>query len=181
MHSCTHPISDLLCYSAEARLRICYSGHLPPDQVGRKALNFSRVQLKCLRDFIFEGQRSSHHPLSSRASAAYECFNEVCQDFGHRQSEGNTGHVSGGFSPPVIRISDYELEVVHYFAYLGSTISDCLSLDTELNKRIGKAATYLDSQKLYLHAYRRVAYKKWGPAYLKSRVLRTFSKSKFTI
>lgn len=86
-----------------------------------------------------------------------------------------------GVCPPVIRISDYELEVVHYFKYLGSTISDCLSLDTELNKRIVKAATYLDSQKICLHTYRRMAYKRWVLAYLKSCVLRTFFKSKFAI
>ena len=48
-------------------------------------------------------------------------------------------------SPPSISISDHELVVVHDFVYLGSTISDSLSLDTELNKRIGKAATTMSS------------------------------------
>ena len=43
----------------------------------------------------------------------------------------------------VITISNYQLEVVHEFTYLGSTITDNLSLDAELNKRIGKAATTL--------------------------------------
>ena len=43
-------------------------------------------------------------------------------------------------SPPSITISTQELEVVHDFVYLGSTISDILSLDVELNKCI-KAAT----------------------------------------
>ena len=41
-------------------------------------------------------------------------------------------------SPPSITISRQELEVDH--EYLGSTISDTLSLDLELDKRIGKAA-----------------------------------------
>lgn len=40
-------------------------------------------------------------------------------------------------------IDNYELDVVHQFTYLGSTITDTLSLDTEINKRIGKAATTL--------------------------------------
>ena len=44
-------------------------------------------------------------------------------------------------SPPSITISEHELEAVHDFTYLGSTITDSLSLDSELNKRIGKAAT----------------------------------------
>ena len=33
------------------------------------------------------------------------------------------------------------LEVVHDFVYLGSTISDTISLDVKLDKHIGKAAT----------------------------------------
>ena len=32
-------------------------------------------------------------------------------------------------TPPVITINNYELEVLHQFTYLGSTISDNLSLD----------------------------------------------------
>ncbi|XP_062849141.1 uncharacterized protein LOC134311436 [Trichomycterus rosablanca] len=43
--------------------------------------------------------------------------------------------------PPNICISEHELEVVRDFVYLGSTISDSLSLDSELNKHIGKAST----------------------------------------
>ena len=44
-------------------------------------------------------------------------------------------------SHPSITISTQELGVVHDFVYLGSLISDNLSLDVELDKRIGKAAT----------------------------------------
>ena len=45
--------------------------------------------------------------------------------------------------PPSTRIHEYELEAVHEFAYLGSTITDSLSLEIELNRRFGKAATTL--------------------------------------
>ena len=45
--------------------------------------------------------------------------------------------------PPSISIHEYELEAVHEFAYQGSTIMDSLSIETELNKLIGKAATTL--------------------------------------
>ena len=37
-------------------------------------------------------------------------------------------------------IHSYKLEVIHEFVYLGSTITDNLSIDSELNKWIGKAA-----------------------------------------
>ena len=46
-------------------------------------------------------------------------------------------------SPPKITILEHELEFLHDFVYryFGSTISDTLTLDSELNRRIGKAAT----------------------------------------
>ena len=46
-------------------------------------------------------------------------------------------------SPPAITINDYNLDSDHQFVYLGSTITDNLSLDTEINKRVRKAATPL--------------------------------------
>ena len=46
-------------------------------------------------------------------------------------------------SPPAITINNYELDSHHQFTYLGSTITNNLSLDTEVNKRVRKAATTL--------------------------------------
>ncbi|XP_067880018.1 uncharacterized protein [Heterodontus francisci] len=42
---------------------------------------------------------------------------------------------------PSINIGDHALEVVQEFTYLGSTITSNLSLDAEINKRMGKAST----------------------------------------
>lgn len=42
---------------------------------------------------------------------------------------------------PVIKLGNSTLKVVDEFTYLGSTISNSLSLDSELNRRIGKAAS----------------------------------------
>lgn len=47
----------------------------------------------------------------------------------------------GSIEPPVILLADKPLEVVDQFCYLGSTVSNNLSLDAEINIRIGKAAT----------------------------------------
>ena len=44
---------------------------------------------------------------------------------------------------PSLFIHNYKLEIVHEFVYLGSTITDNLSIDSELNKVIGKAAMTL--------------------------------------
>ena len=50
-------------------------------------------------------------------------------------------------SPPNITILEHELEFLHDFVYryFGSTISDTLALFSELNRRIGKAATTISS------------------------------------
>ena len=46
-------------------------------------------------------------------------------------------------TPPTITTENYKYEVVHQFTHLGSTISDNLSLDSEIIIWIGKAATTL--------------------------------------
>ena len=44
---------------------------------------------------------------------------------------------------PLLFIHNYKLEVIHEFLYLGSTITDNLSIYSEFNKRIWKAAMTL--------------------------------------
>ena len=67
---------------------------------------------------------------------------KACQDFGLTINLKKTQVMGQGMdSPPSITISTWELEVDHDFVYLGSTISVTNSLDVELDKRIGKAAT----------------------------------------
>ena len=44
---------------------------------------------------------------------------------------------------PLLFIHNYKLEAIQEFVYLWSTITDNLSIDSELNKRIGKAAMTL--------------------------------------
>ena len=88
--------------------------------------------------WFFLCRRCSHHrPLSRRPSAAHEPFREGLPRFwADYQLEENTGHGS-----------ECGLTFQHY--NLGTwtggcqwlRISDTLSLDSELNKRIGKAAT----------------------------------------
>ena len=71
-------------------------------------------------------------------------FSQACKDFRLTISLKKTNVLGQDIPAPlVITIDDYELEVIHQFMYLGSTITDKLSLDPEINKRIGKAATTL--------------------------------------
>ena len=68
-------------------------------------------------------------------------FSDACQDLGLTISLKKTQVMGQDTdSTPVISINDHELDVIHDFVYLGSAISDTLSLDAQLNRRIGKAA-----------------------------------------
>ena len=69
-------------------------------------------------------------------------FAQACTDFGLTISLKKTNIlVQGTAETPCITINNYELDVVNEFTYLGSTISNNLSLAKELDRRIGKAAT----------------------------------------
>ena len=73
-----------------------------------------------------------------------DCFSQACKDFGLIISLKKTNVLGQDTeTPPVITIDDYELDAVCQFTYIGSTITDNLSLDAEINKRIGKAASTL--------------------------------------
>ena len=73
-----------------------------------------------------------------------DCFSLACKDFGLTINQNKTNVLGQNTeAPPVITIDDNELNAVCQFTYLGFTITDNLSLDTEIDKRIGKAASIL--------------------------------------
>ena len=76
--------------------------------------------------------------------ALMDSFSKACKDFRLAISFRKTNVLGQDtMELPAITIDDYELGVVEQFTYRGSTITDNLSLDTEIDKWIGKAATTL--------------------------------------
>ncbi|KAL1255575.1 hypothetical protein QQF64_013636 [Cirrhinus molitorella] len=72
------------------------------------------------------------------------CLSHACKEFGLTISLRKTNVMAQGTeSPPNIVIDGYTLEVVENFTYLGSIISSSLSIDSEINSRIAKAATVM--------------------------------------
>ena len=69
-----------------------------------------------------------------------DCFSQACKDFGLNICLKKT-HVLGQDTGALMVnvIDDYELNAVCQFTYLGSTITDNLSLVAEIDNRIGKA------------------------------------------
>ena len=79
-----------------------------------------------------------------KLQALMDRFSQACKAFGLAISLKKTNVLGQDtMELPAITIEDYELDIVEQFTYLGSAISDNLSLDTEIDKRIGKAATAL--------------------------------------
>ena len=69
---------------------------------------------------------------------------QACKDFGLTISLKKTNVLGQDTEAPlVITIDDYKLDAVCQFTYLGSTTTDNLHCDAEIDKRIGKADSTL--------------------------------------
>ena len=113
-----------------------------------KLFNPSRLKAKTkvrevlIRDMLFADDAAVAAHTQTELQTLMDRFAKACTDFGLTISLKKTNVlVQGTAMSPNITINDYELDVVNEFTYLGSTISDNLSLQKELDKRIGKAAT----------------------------------------
>ena len=101
----------------------------------------SKVQLKCLCDFLFTDDAAVTAHSAEDLQQLRTHFSKTCRDFGLTISPKKTQVMGQDVDvPPSISIFNHELDIAHDFVYLGSTIFDSLSHDTELNKRIGQAA-----------------------------------------
>ena len=104
----------------------------------------TKVRKTTKRDMLFADDAAVSAHTKYGVQQLMSRFSHACCDFGLTISLKKTNVLGQNVDTPlVITISNYQLEVVHEFTYLGSTITDNLSLDAELNKRIGKAATTL--------------------------------------
>ena len=96
------------------------------------------------KDMLFADDAAVTTHTQEERQSSMECFSQTCKDFGLTISLKKTNVLGQDTeTPPVITIDDYEPDVVCQFTYLGSTITDNLSLDAEIDKRIGKAASTL--------------------------------------
>ena len=103
-----------------------------------KLFNLSRLRAKskvrCLRDFLFVDDAAVTAHTAADLQQLMTRSKEACQHFGLTISLKKTEVMGQGVdTPPSISISQHKLDVVHDFVYLGSTISDSLSLDAKLN------------------------------------------------
>lgn len=74
---------------------------------------------------------------TERLQCLMDKFSHACKDLKKNQVMAQDVRTL-----PVISIDNYKLDVVHQFTYIGSTISENLSLDAELNHRIWEGRNY---------------------------------------
>ena len=104
----------------------------------------SKVRQILIRDMLFADDAAVASHSQQELQSLMDSFSKACKDFGLTISLKKTNILcQGSETQPIIKIDDYQLDLVHSFSYLGSTITDNLSLDAEINVRIGKAATTL--------------------------------------
>ncbi len=89
----------------------------------------TKLRESLVRDVLFADDATVATHTQEELQALTDRFFQACKDFGLTISQKNTDAL------PIITIDDYELDAVHQFTYLGSTITDNLSLDTEIDKR----------------------------------------------
>ena len=115
-----------------------------------RLFNLGRLRAKTkvcealIRDMLFADDAAVMIYTQQELQALMDRFSQVGKDFGLTISLKKTNYLGQDtMKLPAITIDDIELDVVEQFAYLGSTVTDNLSLDTEIDKRIGRPATTL--------------------------------------
>ena len=121
-----------------------------PTRSDRRLFNLARLSAKTnvrkvlIRDTLFADDAAVATHTQEELQSLMDCFSQACKDFGLTISLKKTDVLGQDTEAlPVITIDNYELDAVCQFTYLGSTITDNLSMDTEIDKMIGKAASTL--------------------------------------
>ena len=104
----------------------------------------TKVREALIRDMLFADDAAVATHTHRELQSLMDHFSQARRDFGLTISLKKTNVLGQGTeSPPVITIDEYELDAMHQFSCLCSTITNNLSLDTDLDNRIRKAATTL--------------------------------------
>ena len=101
----------------------------------------SKVHHRCLCDFFFADDDAVTAHSAEYLQQLMDRFSQTCKDFGLTILTKTHVKAQEIGLRLYIQILNHELDVVHDFIYLGSTVSDSLSLNSELQKRIGEAST----------------------------------------
>lgn len=112
-----------------------------------KLFNLARLRAKTLtrrvliRELLFADDAALASHTEEGLQRLVDAFAEACKEFGLTISLKKTQILTQNATCPAkVSIDGQILELVQNFTYLGSCVTDNLSLDTEINRRMGKAA-----------------------------------------
>jgi exonuclease III len=115
-----------------------------------RLFNLSRLRAKTLtrkvmlRDMLFADDAAITAHSEADLQALIKRFSEACRKFKLTISLKKTKIMGQNTAAtPSISIGDYTLENVDHFTYLGSTITNNISLEKEMDLRIGRASATL--------------------------------------
>lgn len=115
-----------------------------------KLLNLARLRSRTkvrtvlIREMLFADDAALVSHTEDALQRLADRFADACKQFGLTISLKKTNiSVQDVTTPPTITIDGTTIEAVENFTYLGSTISNTLSLDVELDRRLGKANTIM--------------------------------------
>ena len=101
----------------------------------------TKVRKVLVREMLFADDAAITAHTETALQELINCFAHACSQFGLTISIKKTNILDQDVSAATsISIGDCTLDMVEDFTYLGSNISSKLSLNTELNMRIGKAS-----------------------------------------
>ena len=104
----------------------------------------SKVRTVLIRELLFADDAAIASHTEEGLQRLINRFADACSKFGLTISIKKTNIMTQDVpTPPSIAISGEVLEVTDQFTYLGSTVTSNLSMDTELSKRIAKAAAVM--------------------------------------
>ena len=99
----------------------------------------TKVREVLIRDMLYADDAAITTHTEQELQILVDRFSQACKEFGLSISLKKTNILAQDTkTSPTITIDNYQLDVVHQFTYLGSTITDNLSLDAEIDKRIGQ-------------------------------------------
>ena len=125
----------------------CEEGIFIRTRTDGKLFNIARLHAKTkvrevlIREMLFADDAVLMSHTKAGLQELVSHLSHACKEFGLTISLKKTKILAQGTdTAPDITIDNTHLEVVETFMYLGSTVADSLSLDTEISSRIGKSA-----------------------------------------
>jgi len=102
----------------------------------------TKVSTTLIRDLLFADDAAFAAHSAADLQKLLDVFSNACTEFGLTISLKKTVIMVQGTNEDVsFHIGNRQLETVDYFTYLGSTVTNNLSLDKEIDMRIGKAVS----------------------------------------